>query len=77
MTTVSFGSVAIIPAFRNGALAFNPPAARRRKYNQLSCDGHVVAMDPNVLFNPRNTSPIRNYDHPPHSESPSNVGLKV
>ena len=44
-------------------------AARHGKnYNQLFCDGHVAAMSPWVLFNPRNTAVMWNYDHQPHPE---------
>jgi hypothetical protein len=39
-----------------------------KNYNQLSCDGHVSAMSPSVLFNPSNTASLWNYDHEPHPE---------
>ena len=44
--------------------------ARRhgRKYNQLFCDRHVLAIDPWVLFNPTNTGAMWNSAHQPHSE---------
>jgi prepilin-type N-terminal cleavage/methylation domain-containing protein/prepilin-type processing-associated H-X9-DG protein len=44
-------------------------AARHGKnYNQLFCDGHVLAMNPWVLFNPTNSAPMWNYDHESHPE---------
>ncbi len=51
-----------------GVMAFDP-ARHGRNYNQLCCDGHVVAMNPWVLFNPTNTAAMWNYDHQPHPES--------
>jgi len=39
-----------------------------KKYNQLFCDVHVEAMDPSVLFDPKKTARIWNYDHEPHPE---------
>jgi prepilin-type N-terminal cleavage/methylation domain-containing protein/prepilin-type processing-associated H-X9-DG protein len=44
------------------------PARHGKNYNQLFCDGHVMAMSPWVLFNPTNTASIWNYDHEPHPE---------
>jgi prepilin-type N-terminal cleavage/methylation domain-containing protein/prepilin-type processing-associated H-X9-DG protein len=37
-------------------------------FNQLFCDGHVLAMDPWVLFDPAKTAPMWNYDHQSHEE---------
>lgn len=50
------------------SLAFDP-RRHGQNYNQLFCDGHITAMDPNVLFNPTNTATMWNYDHDPHPES--------
>lgn len=44
------------------------PARHGKNYNQLFCDGHVVQMNPWILFNPTNTAPMWNYDHQPHPE---------
>ena len=50
-----------------GFMAFDP-ARHGKNYNQLFCDGHVSAMSPWVLFNPKNTAAMWNYDHQPHAE---------
>jgi prepilin-type N-terminal cleavage/methylation domain-containing protein/prepilin-type processing-associated H-X9-DG protein len=39
-----------------------------KNFNQLFCDGRVMAMKPWVLFNPTNTAPMWNYDHQSHPE---------
>lgn len=39
-----------------------------KDYNQLFCDGHIMAMNPWVLFNPTNSARLWNYDHQPHPE---------
>ena len=44
------------------------PARHGKNYNQLFCDGHVLAMSPWVLFNPTKTAVMWNYDHQPHPE---------
>jgi len=44
------------------------PARHGKTYNQLFCDGHVVALSPSILFNPTNTSERWNYDHQAHPE---------
>jgi prepilin-type N-terminal cleavage/methylation domain-containing protein/prepilin-type processing-associated H-X9-DG protein len=49
-----------------GTITF--PARHGKNYNQLFCDGHVVAMNPWILFNPTNTAVMWNNDHQPHSE---------
>lgn len=54
-------------SWNRGQFAFDP-ARHGRSYNQLSCDGHVSAMSPWVLFNPTNTAPGWNKDHQPHPE---------
>jgi prepilin-type N-terminal cleavage/methylation domain-containing protein/prepilin-type processing-associated H-X9-DG protein len=48
----------------------NPPLPERhgKNYNQLFCDGHVVAMNPRILFNPTNSASLWNNDHQPHPE---------
>jgi prepilin-type N-terminal cleavage/methylation domain-containing protein/prepilin-type processing-associated H-X9-DG protein len=53
-----------------GLVDLSASLARRhgRNYNQLFCDGHILGMDPWVLFNPTNTAPIWNYDHQSHPE---------
>ena len=44
-------------------------AARHgKRYNQLFCDAHVEAMEPLVLFDPRKTARMWNYDNQPHPE---------
>ena len=48
-------------------LSFDP-ARHGKTYNQLWCDGHVVTMNPWVLFDPTNTAPMWNNDHQPHPE---------
>jgi prepilin-type processing-associated H-X9-DG protein len=47
-----------------------PPFPKRhgKGYNQLLCDGHVIAMAPEVLFDPTNTAAMWNNDHQPHPE---------
>jgi prepilin-type N-terminal cleavage/methylation domain-containing protein/prepilin-type processing-associated H-X9-DG protein len=45
------------------------PRRHGKNYNQLYCDGHVLAMNPLVLFNPTNTAPMWNCDHEPHPET--------
>ncbi len=39
-----------------------------KNYDELFCDGHVVVIDPWVLFNPTNSAAMWNYDHEPHPE---------
>ncbi len=56
------------PGYANrGGWAFDP-ARHGKNYNQLCCDGHVLAMSPWLLFNPTNTAAMWNYDHQPHPE---------
>lgn len=50
-----------------GAFAFDP-ARHGKNYNQLFCDGHILAMNPWVLFNLTNSAAMWNYDHQPHPE---------
>jgi prepilin-type processing-associated H-X9-DG protein/prepilin-type N-terminal cleavage/methylation domain-containing protein len=61
-----------IPSMLCGALhrkAFRfDPARHGKNSNQLFCDGHVSGMNSWVLFNPTDTAPMWNYDHPPHPE---------
>ena len=53
----------------NGTSGFPfDPARHGSKYNVLFCDGHVLSMNPTVLFNPTNSAAIWNYDHQPHPE---------
>ena len=44
------------------------PARHGKTYNQLFCDGHIMAMSPWLLFNPTNTATMWNADHQPHPE---------
>jgi prepilin-type processing-associated H-X9-DG protein len=46
----------------------NPPR-HGRNYNVLSCDGHVEAIRPWILFNPTNTAVRWNNDNLPHQET--------
>ncbi|MGH7952591.1 MAG: type II secretion system protein [Limisphaerales bacterium] len=39
-----------------------------KTYNQLYCDGHVSAMSPSILFDPRKSAALWNYDNQPHPE---------
>jgi prepilin-type N-terminal cleavage/methylation domain-containing protein/prepilin-type processing-associated H-X9-DG protein len=39
-----------------------------KNFNQLFCDGHVLAMDPWVVFNPTSSAAMWNYDHESHPE---------
>jgi len=39
-----------------------------KNFNELFCDTHISPIAPTVLFNPRNTAPMWNYDHQPHPE---------
>jgi len=39
-----------------------------KKFNQLFCDAHVEAMNPVVLFDPKQSARMWNYDHQPHPE---------
>jgi prepilin-type processing-associated H-X9-DG protein len=50
----------------NNGLDFE--ARHGKNYNQLFCDGHVLAMNPWVLFNPTNSALMWNYDHESHPE---------
>jgi prepilin-type processing-associated H-X9-DG protein len=54
-------------ANNRGVLSFDE-ARHGRSYNQLFSDGHVSAMSPWVLFDPKKTTPMWNYDHQPHPE---------
>ena len=47
---------------------FLDPARHGKNYNLLLCDGHVAAMNPWVLFDPRKTAAMWNSDHQPHPE---------
>jgi prepilin-type N-terminal cleavage/methylation domain-containing protein/prepilin-type processing-associated H-X9-DG protein len=44
------------------------PARHGKTYNQLFCDGHIVAMNPSILFDPAQTAAMWNRDHQPHPE---------
>jgi len=44
------------------------PARHGKTYNQLCCDGHILAMAPSILFDPTKTAPMWNRDHQPHPE---------
>ena len=44
------------------------PARHGKTYNQLFCDGHLVAMSPSILFDPAQTAVMWNRDHQPHPE---------
>ncbi len=44
------------------------PARHGKTYNQLFCDGHIVAMLPSTLFDPAKTAAMWNRDHQPHPE---------
>jgi prepilin-type N-terminal cleavage/methylation domain-containing protein/prepilin-type processing-associated H-X9-DG protein len=44
------------------------PARHGKTYNQLFCDGHIVAMNPRILFDPSQTAAMWNRDHQPHPE---------
>jgi prepilin-type N-terminal cleavage/methylation domain-containing protein len=44
------------------------PLVHGRNYNQVCCDGHVEAMTPSILFDPRKTAVWWNNDHQPHPE---------
>lgn len=44
------------------------PARHGKTYNQLLCDGHIVAMNPSILFDPAQTAVMWNRDHQPHPE---------
>ena len=44
------------------------PARHGKNYNQLSCDGHVEAINPWILFDPTKTGSRWNYDNQPHQE---------
>lgn len=51
-----------------GALAFDP-RRHGKDYNQLFCDGHVASMSPWIIFEPRKSAAMWNYDHKPHAGS--------
>jgi prepilin-type N-terminal cleavage/methylation domain-containing protein/prepilin-type processing-associated H-X9-DG protein len=51
----------------NRVVAFDP-ARHGKNYNQLFCDGHVTSMSPWVIFDPRKSAAMWNYDHKPHPE---------
>ena len=44
------------------------PARHGKTYNQLCCDGHILAMAPGTLFDPTKTAAMWNRDHQPHPE---------
>jgi prepilin-type N-terminal cleavage/methylation domain-containing protein/prepilin-type processing-associated H-X9-DG protein len=44
------------------------PRRHGQNYNQLLCDGHVVAMEPLKLHNPTNSAVFWNNDHREHRE---------
>ena len=44
------------------------PARHGTNYNTLYCDGHVVAVNPSVLFDPAKSAADWNNDHQPHAE---------
>lgn len=44
------------------------PARHGKTYNQLLCDGHIIAMAPSSLFDPAKTAALWNRDHQPHPE---------
>jgi prepilin-type N-terminal cleavage/methylation domain-containing protein/prepilin-type processing-associated H-X9-DG protein len=44
------------------------PARHGKTYNQLFCDGHILAMAPSTLFDPAKTAALWNRDHQPHPE---------
>lgn len=44
------------------------PARHGKNYNVVLCDGHVVGMNPWLLFNPTHTAAMWNCDHQPHPE---------
>jgi prepilin-type N-terminal cleavage/methylation domain-containing protein/prepilin-type processing-associated H-X9-DG protein len=44
------------------------PARHGKTYNQLFCDGHVIAMAPSTLFDPAKSAAMWNRDHQPHPE---------
>jgi prepilin-type N-terminal cleavage/methylation domain-containing protein/prepilin-type processing-associated H-X9-DG protein len=44
------------------------PLRHGKHYNQLYCDGHMAAVAPRVLFDPRHTAPMWNSDHELHPE---------
>jgi prepilin-type processing-associated H-X9-DG protein len=50
------------------AIGWDNPPRHGRNYNVLSCDGHVSALDPRVLFNPVKTAVNWNNDHQSHEE---------
>jgi hypothetical protein len=52
----------------NGRSYTNPPR-HGRNYNAASCDGHVEAMRPELLFNPKSIAIRWNNDHQPHPET--------
>ena len=53
-----------------GYLKMEPvPARHGKEYNQLFCDGHVLAINRWNLFNPTNTGKMWNNDHQPHPEA--------
>lgn len=52
---------------RNPQQTFDP-ARHGKNYNVLFCDGHIVGMDPLVLFDPHKTAVMWNSDHQPHPE---------
>lgn len=44
------------------------PRRHGKNYNQLLCDGHVIATDRVQWHNPTNSAIFWNYDHKPHPE---------
>ena len=56
------------PGYANKGMGAFDPVRHGKNYNQLFCDGHVSAMSPWGIFDPRNTAAMWNYDHQPHPE---------
>jgi prepilin-type processing-associated H-X9-DG protein len=57
------------PGYSNRGFGAFDPARHGENYNQLFCDGHVSAMSPWIIFDPRKSAAMWNYDHKPHQES--------
>jgi prepilin-type processing-associated H-X9-DG protein len=48
--------------------SFTLPPRHGKHYNQLLCDGHVIAVDRVKWHNPTNSAIFWNNDHQPHPE---------
>jgi hypothetical protein len=59
------GGIAMLPDW---APSITLPMRHGKNYNNLICDGHVIAVDRVKWHNPTNSALFWNNDHQPHPE---------